>query len=399
VGRIAAVMTDPASKGRTLSSHCEVGARLAKRIGLPEAVARGVAHAYERWDGKGHPAGLAGDAIPLATRIAAVARDVDLWNAAAPWDETVRLLRRRRGRSYDPAVVDAFVAAGSHWLEELDAEDPWDLVERAEPDPVVAVAAAQLDDALLAFADFADMKSPWFHGHSRAVSELAAASAAALGLDRGEVNSARRAALVHDLGTVGVPAGVLNRAGRLTVEGWERVRLHPLLTERIVGRCRALADVAADAGSHHERIDGSGYHRGRRDVTVTAELVAAADMFRALGEDRPHRPALAPSEARQLLAEEADSGRFGRETVDAVVTAAGHAATVPNVARPSGLTEREVDVLRLIARGRSNKEVARQLGISTKTVGTHVEHIYAKTNVTTRAGATLFAMEHDLIRL
>jgi HD-GYP domain-containing protein (c-di-GMP phosphodiesterase class II) len=175
------------------------------------------------------------------------------------------------------------------------------------------------------------------------------------------------------------------------------VQLHAHLSERILSRCAGLALLASDAGAHHERTDGSGYHRGVRDVSVVAQIVAAADVYDALCADRPHRPKVASTEAARFLAEQADTGRLGRVAVDAVLAAAGHQAPPPNVDRPKGLTEREVDVLRLIARGRSNKEAARLLGISAKTVGTHLEHIYAKASVTTRAGVTLFAMEHGLL--
>src|SRR5690606_6403403 len=136
----------------------------------------------------------------------------------------------------------------------------------------------------------------------------------------------------------------------------------------------------------------AGDHLGR-----AARLLAAADALHAMGEHRPHRPALGAAEAARLLQDEADAGRFGRAEVDAVLEAAGQPRRPPNVARPAGLTEREVDVLRLIARGHTNREVAALLGISAKTVGHHVEHLYAKAGVGTRAGATLFAMEHGLL--
>ena len=398
VGRIGAALSDPKGKARSLASHCEVGARLAARIGLPGHVVTGVAHAYERWDGKGLPAGLSGEEIPLAVRITVVARDVDVAYQRSGAAGVGPLLEHRRGRAYDPAVADAFLTGSDAWLHELDELDPWDAVVDAEPEPVVEVDDHGLDGVLAAFADFTDLKSPWFVGHSRAVAELAAAAASTCGLEAAAVTLARRAALVHDVGIVGVPAGVWNRSGPLTREGWERVHTHPYLSERILGRCGALGDVAAVAGAHHERVDGSGYHRGARGSSAVAQLVAAADVYAALREDRPHRDALEPGAAARVLAAEADDGRLARTATDAVLAAAGHARTVPNVARPAGLTEREVDVLRLIARGRSNKEAAGDLGVSAKTVGTHVEHIYAKTGVTTRAGATLFAMEHDLIR-
>jgi HD-GYP domain-containing protein (c-di-GMP phosphodiesterase class II) len=296
-------------------------------------------------------------------------------------------------------VAAAFLDGSETWLDEVDELDPWDAVLDAEPTPAVAVDEDRLDDLLAAFADFADLKSPWFVGHSRAVAELAAAAASACGLHAADVTMARRAGLVHDLGIVGIPAGVWNRPGALTREGWERVRTHTQIGERILARCGPLGEIAVVAGAHHERLDGSGYHRGIRDPSVVAQLLAAADVYRARCEDRPHRSALEPEAAAQALADESAAGRLDRVAADAVLAAAGHAPTVANVARPAGLTEREVDVLRLIARGRANKEVARELGISAKTVGTHVEHIYAKAGVTTRAGATLFAMEHDLIRL
>jgi HD-GYP domain-containing protein (c-di-GMP phosphodiesterase class II)/DNA-binding CsgD family transcriptional regulator len=397
IGRIAAAVSDPKGKARSFTAHCEVGARLAARIGLPRPTVDGVAHAYERWDGEGWPDGLAGDEIPLGARLAIVARDVDLAARTAGPGAVNRVLQRRRGRAYDPTVVDAFEAHAATWLGEVDALDPWDAVLEEEPAPHLEVDEDGLDEVLTAFADFTDLKSPWFVGHSRSVADLAAAAASVCGLDAHDVALARRAGLVHNLGIVGVPSGIWNRPGPLTREGLERVHTHPYIGERILARCPALASLAPVAGAHHERLDGSGYHRGRRDVPLLAQLVAAADVYRALGEERPHRPATNRGAAAQALAAEADQGRLGRVATDAVLAAGGHARTVPNVARPAGLTEREVDVLRLLARGRSNKDAARELGISPKTVGNHIEHIYSKAGVTTRAAAVVFAMEHDLV--
>lgn len=395
-GRVLAVLSNPGGKARSLAAHCEVGARLSSRIGLAPDVTMALAHAYERWDGKGLPSGLAGQDIPLAVRIGVVARDTDVWSSRVGLDETVGMLGRRQGRAYDPTVADVFATESGRWLAELDTLDPWDAVLDAEPDPI-RVDHARLDDVLAAFADFADLKSPWFIGHSRGVADLAAAAASACGLDAVGSCQARHAGLVHDLGVVGVPAGVWNRAGSLTKEGWERARVHSHLTERILRRVNGLAELASAAGAHHERADGSGYHRGRVDIPLAGQLVAAADIYQALTENRPHRPPMTLDAAATLLAAEADAGRLNRSATDAVLAAAGHRAAVAHVQRPAGLTEREVDVLRLIARGRSNKQAARQLGVSAKTIGAHVEHIYAKAGITTRAGATLFAMEHDLL--
>jgi HD-GYP domain-containing protein (c-di-GMP phosphodiesterase class II) len=397
VGLVARALTDPGLGARSSAGHCEVAARLARRLGLNDAVCDSLAHAFERWDGKGHPAGLAGDDVPVAVRIVAAARDTELFGRAG-WPAAVEVLSRRRGRGYDPAVVDALVDEGPGWLAEL-GDDPCAQVLDAEPAPVRTIEADRLDTALSAIADFSDFKSPWFRGHSAGVAHLAAAAAEAAGLPPAEAATLGRAALVHDVGQVGIPSGVWDRPAALTAEQWERVRLHPYLSERVLGRCASTAPFAAVAGHHHERADCSGYHRGlggdRLDIVV--RLLAAADAYHAMTEARPHRPALRPADAAAQLRSDVDGGRFGRGEVDAVLAAAGHAGTSARIEHPAGLTTREVEVLRLIARGHANKQVATELGIATKTVGHHVEHIYAKAGVTTRAGATLFAMERGLL--
>jgi HD-GYP domain-containing protein (c-di-GMP phosphodiesterase class II) len=227
------------------------------------------------------------------------------------------------------------------------------------------------------------------------VAALVADAAVTAGLAADDVTRLRRAALLHDIGRVGVPNGVWDRAGPLTTEQRERVRMHPYLTERVLSRCSQLAPLASLAAAHHERVDGSGYHHARRgdELAPAARLLAAADAYHAMGEDRPHRPALTAGEAARELLDEVDAGRLTSVEVDAVLQAAGQRSRPANVSRPAGLTEREVDVLRLIAKGRSNREAASELGISPKTVGNHVEHIYAKAGVRTRAGATLIAIE------
>ena len=398
VGRVVRALSDPGMTRRSLAQHCEVGARLAARVGLGESVCQALAHAYERWDGQGHPAGLGGEDVPVAVRIVSVARDAELWARQAGWPTAVEVLAHRRGHGYDPAVVDVVVGGGERWLAEI-IDDPCAMVLDAEPEPVVRIDDAGLDAALAAVADLTDIKSPWLRGHSTGVAELVVAAAGAAGLSATDGAVLGRAALVHDVGRVGVPNGIWDRAGPLTVDQWERVRLHPYLSERVLRRCALLVPFADLAARHHERADGSGYHRGAtgEQLDVGARLLAAADTYHAMTEDRPHRRALGRSDAEAQLLGELDAGRFGRAEVDAVLLAAGHTRRPARVAYPAGLTEREVEVLRLIARGQANKQVAAALGISPKTVGRHIEHLYAKAGVTTRAGATLFAMEHGLL--
>lgn len=391
---LAEALSDPG--GRSLIAHCEVGARLAARIGLGDGVVRALDHAYERWDGRG-PRGVSGGEIPAAVRVVVVARDAVLWQRVAGPAQAMDVLAARRGRAYDPAVVDAIQAIG---LPREEDEPAWERVLAAEPAPVRRVGDVALDRALDAVGDFADLRSTWTRGRSHRVAATAVAAGRACGLGDRQVRVLRRAAVVADVGAVGVPAGVWARPGPLDVQDTERVRLHPYLTERVLGRCTGLAAVARLAGTHHERLDGSGYHRGstRAQHTPDVRLLAAVDVWTALGEDRAHRPAHPPAAARDVLWSEVAGGRLDRAAVEAVLDAAGVAeGRRPAAARPAGLSEREVEVLRLIARGASNRAVARQLSISVKTVGHHVGHIYAKIGVTTRPAAALFAMEHDLL--
>ena len=213
-----------------------------------------------------------------------------------------------------------------------------------------------------------------------------------------EVSRLRQAALVHDLGRVGVPNGIWDRAGVLGVADRERVRMHPYLTESTLACCPALADLGRLGGSHHERLDGSGYHRGTRDLGLAERLLAVADVVTAMGEQRPHRPVATPAQISDAIRSEVAAGRMDRTAADAVLAAAGQPAVPPGRAVwPAGMSDREVEVLRLIARGRTNKPVAASLHLSAKTVGRHVENLYAKIGARSRAAAAVFAMEHHLL--
>jgi HD-GYP domain-containing protein (c-di-GMP phosphodiesterase class II) len=373
-----------------LAAHCEVGSMLARRLGLDDPVIVALQHAYERWDGGGDPAGLEGEQIPLETRIAVVARDADLFARAG--EDIAAILHRRRGKAYDPDVVDAIVR-----LEPRSGEAEWGEVLGAEPEPWAYVL--DIDHALAAVADYADLKSPWTRGHSPAVAELARNAGRLAGLDDGSQRDLWQAALVHDLGRVGVDNGVWDKEGPLAASELEKVRLHPYLTERVLDRCAPLAGLARVSSSHHERVDGSGYHRGSSgdDLSLATRILAAADVMQALTTDRPHRPSWSQDEAIEMLEEEVAAGRLDSEAVGLVIQAAGGVAKSRTTAYPAGLTEREVEVLRLVARGNTNKQIGQKLFISPKTVGRHVENIYAKIGVSTRAGAALYAMEHRLL--
>lgn len=339
---------------------------------------------------------MAGTELSLAKRVVSVAHDALVISAAGgPALETVRT---RRGRAYDPEVVDALVDLGGPDTLDPDA-DSWAVGLAAEPEPVTLIDRAGVDRVALACADFTDLKSPYLLGHSTRVAELAATAAEAAGLDPAESMDLRRAALMHDLGRVGVPNGVWDKTGRLNPNDLERVRLHAYYTERILARSAVFAPLALVAGSHHENLDGSGYHRGvgAAQLGRPARLLRAADCLEALAAERPHRPALSHAERVKHLKLEVEAGRLDAKAVTATLEASGEGQVRLRPPRPAGLSERELEVLRLLVRGLSNAEMAARLHLSAKTVGHHVQHIYDKAGVTSRAAAALFAMEAGLL--
>jgi HD-GYP domain-containing protein (c-di-GMP phosphodiesterase class II) len=378
---------------------CEGGMLLARRLHMPDRVGRALGQVTARWDGKGVPPGVAGEEIPRPLRVARVAHDLVAIAHARDLDAAIEALRRRRGRGYDPEVVDAALADAELLLRAADVPDAWAGVLAAEPEPVARVSRAGLQMVARAFAEFTDLKVGFLSGHSIRVAQLGAAAAEALGCSRSEASDVRAAGLLHDVGRVAVPNGIWDKPAPLSAREWERVRLHPYYTERVLERSSALAPLALTAGSHHERLDGSGYHRGAAagQLALGARLLAVADGFDAMTHDRPYRPALSSEQARAELGRMVEAGTLEKRSVDAVLEASGAAPTEARQRYPAGLTEREVEVLRLLARGRTNREIAEALVITEKTAGHHVEHIYAKVDVSTRVGAALFAMRHDLV--
>jgi len=397
--RLATMMTAGRVFFTTVSAgHCEVARRLADRIGADAAVGDALGAVFERWDGTGTPRGLRRDQLPLEVRVGHVAWDVDTFAAAGGREAWTTMLRRRAGATLDPQVVEAALADP----EGVDAcyavPSAWDAVLAAEPQPWRRATGA--DTMASVIADFVDLKFDRLAGHSRAVAALASAAAQQLGADAARVDAVRRAGLVHDLGRVAVSSSVWDKPGPLSDAEWESVRLHAYHGERILGRTSLLGAEASLAAMHHERCDGSGYHRGcpAASLPLEARVLAAADAFAAMTEPRAHREALSPSDAARALADEARGGRLDADAVDAVVQCAGEAARVSRPAPPAGLSEREVEVLRLLARGMATKQVAGALGISAKTADHHVQSAYRKIGVATRAGATVFAMENGLLR-
>ena len=379
------------------ASHCDVARVLGARMGLSEQVQLALRHLWERWDGKGMPGELRGEQIPLAVRIMQVAQDADMAWQHGGSEFAGRVLAGRGGSGLDPRVVSVFLGLGDQAYEGLGVPSVWEEAMRAEPGPQPAVDGDRLDACLSAIADFSDLKSMWTAGHSRGVAGLAAKSAVQAGLAPADVLLLRRAALVHDIGRVAVPVSVWAKPGPLTRDEREQVRLHAYHSERVLDAAAGLRPLARLAGSHGERCDGSGYHRASRagELPLAAWLLAAADCYQAMREPRPYRPALTEEAAADELRRDAKEGRLAPEAVNAVLLAAGQPGRP--VRRPAGLSARECEVLGLLARGMTTKQIAGRLGISPKTCDHHIQHLYAKTGVSTRAGATLFALEHGLV--
>ncbi len=381
-----------------LENHWLAADDLAARLGMTQRVRDSVEQTFERWDGKGVPKGARGEEILLTSRLVTLADVVEVFYHAGGTEAAIAVARERRGTQFDPHVVDVFAAEAESLFADLEEASTWDAVIGAQPAQRAPLADAELEMALEAVADFSDVKSPYTIGHSRGVADLAGTAANIFGLDGRAGKLVRRAGLVHDLGRLGVSNAIWDKQGELSHAETERVRLHPYLTERMLACSPALVPLAAIAVQHHERLDGSGYPRGLSGGVISPEgrVLAAADFYHSRTEPRPHRPACTADEAAAQLRAEARAGRMDADAVAAVLGAAGHRSW-RRQARPAGLTAREVEVLRLLARGLSNKEIGERLVISRKTAGHHLEHIYAKTGTTNRALASLFAANHGLI--
>jgi HD-GYP domain-containing protein (c-di-GMP phosphodiesterase class II) len=393
------LMSNGRSVVKALTAHCEVTGRLAGRLGLGPEVDRCLGYTFTRWDGRGQPRDVAAEAIPLAVRLLHLADLAVAHHRTGGAAGAVEAVLRRRGTHLQPELVDAFVPLAPKVLGRLDEVSGWDEIVAAEPTLHATLPDDELTAALEVMADFADLKSPWFLGHSRGVADLVAAAATAAGHTDSEVRLAHRAGLVHDLGRVGVPNTVWDKPDALTRAEFERVRLHSYYTQRMLQHPATLAEIGAVASGGHERLDGSGYHRGAAagGVPALARLLGAADAFHAMGEDRPHRVALQPKARVAQLRADVRAGRLDPSAVEAVLQAAGHAPR-RRPPGPGGLTPREVEVLLLAARGATNREIGGTLGISAKTAGTHIEHIYMKLGVSSRAGAALYAIQQGLLR-
>ena len=384
-------------------SGCEVADMLVQRLDIGAPVREALRFTFERWNGNGFPTHARGEDIPLPMRVVHLSHDMEALARLFSPARALEAARDRRDRTYDPALADLFVAHGADWLRQLDTIEPWDAVLNLEPEPRRKLQGEALDNALTLAADFIDLKSPYMAGHSRRCAELSSEAAHVLALSGEAVTTLRRAALVHDFGTTAVPNSIWDKPGPLTRAEFDRVELHPMLTEQMLRRSPALAALNPIACAHHEKCDGSGYHKRLRADAANAAacILAATEIYVGMTTERADRAMFSPAAAAAELRRLASQGAIDPRAAEAVLQAAGHSdpkGSIKGPGNPGGLSTREVEVLRLAARGLSTQQIADRLFISPKTADHHIQHIYDKICVSTRAAAALWAMQNRVVQ-
>lgn len=367
--------------------HCEVAGEVAHTLGLGAAVEQGLRNVFEQFDGQGRPFGLRHPQVPEVVYQVMLAGDLEILARVHGLDAALAWIAAQADRRYPAALAAELARYAADWLEIAD-----------EHEEELDASGAQVPLTLV--ADVIDLKLPWLAGYSRRAAELVRQAGRLWNLADAVVEQAAQAALIHGIGRAAVPNRIWNVPGTPLAGDFEQIRLVPYWTARACSRIPALAAPGKLASSAYERLDGSGYFRelGGEALPSAQRLLAAALAWQALGSERPWRPAFDASEAQRVLLDEAGRGRFDPQACQAVIAAArGDGALAPCRSGNGLLSERETQILRCISLGGSNKEVARQLGISPSTVRTHVESVFRKLQCTTRAAATLKAFTLGLI--
>ncbi len=393
----AFVLTARNQVAKLIHSHCTSAGVLSDRMGLDRQVGEALAYIFERWDGRGMPNGARGEDIPVEIRIVRLADVVEVHLRMGGLERAVDVVRSRRGTQFSPAVADVFEHDAAAIVDGLLEIDVWTAALALAPDRDRTLTGDEIDDLLKAMADFVDLKCPSSPGFSRGAADLVAAAARHQRMPPADITRLYRAGLVHGLGKLGVSNQIWEKKGPLSTAESERLRMYPYLTGRILSRVGGLESVVSVATKHEERIDGSGFPRGLTSTELTAQdrLLAAAVAYHQLREPRPDQRDVDPRDTANQLRQEARAGHLDAESVEAVLAAAGHRAS-RRAPFSAGLTAREVEILRLVAQGKSNREIAAELFIAEKTARNHVERVYTKLGVNNRTQATLAAIDRGL---
>ena len=311
VGRAARIGVAGTSASRQMVAiRCERGAAISRLFGVPDASADAIYHLDEHWDGRGHPHGTKRQAIPLLARILCLAQTLEVFIAQGGVGAGMDMLRQRSGRWFDPEVAEvalSFENQTNFWADAYTA-DPFSALADLEPPEVRIHADAQrVDDIAVGFAQVVDAKSPWTRRHSEGVRELAVGIARVQGLPEAEVRQIDRAALLHDIGKLGVSNAILDKPGKLDDREFGAMRRHSAYTHEILGRIDGLGELAEAAAGHHEKLDGTGYHRGLVGEAIHphSRILAVADMCEAMTAERPYRQTMPMERVLGILDAEA----------------------------------------------------------------------------------------------
>ena len=385
-----------------MAGHCEVASLFARRLGFPDYVQHALRYQWERWDGKGLAYGLTGEAVPVAARILHPAQMLELAYSFGGPAAAIALARERSGSRFDPAVAGAFLALAERpdfWtvLEQEPAQAG--ILALRPPTAADRLAEEQTEAVCEAVADLVDIKARQTWHHSSTVAEVAVGIGQRLGLAPAEQTRLRRAALVQDVGTVAVPYGILVKEGQLSESEWEQFRLHPYYTQRVLERVAPLQELVADAAAHHEWVNGQGYHRqlAGEQITLNGRILAVADAYVRLarGQGEPVAPEAVLGQMRPLVGTQFDGACY-QALADSLGGTGQAGRTRRRRRQPDDLTERETEVLRLLAQGLSNPQIAQTLAVSRKTIEHHLGHIYTKLGISCRTAAVVYAVQQGL---
>ncbi|MBB3000670.1 HD-GYP domain-containing protein (c-di-GMP phosphodiesterase class II)/DNA-binding CsgD family transcriptional regulator [Paraburkholderia tropica] len=367
-------------------------------LGLAGPTENTLRHIFEAWDGSGTPNGVARDAVPMSVYVVALAGDLEAFGRVYGVERAIALIKQRADARYPAHLVDIAVSNAPAWLKEIEKMRDVDF------DRALSTPAMQQASSAELIADVVDLKLPWMTGFSRRVAATAAACCERLALDEAAQSRVYRAGLLHGIGRAAVPNSIWNQDTSLPASAWEKVRLVPYWTARAGKQTGVLAQATELASYAYERLDGSGYFRGLSGAALTLEarVLAASVAWVALRSRRPWRAELPADEAAQQLRNEVANGRLCSEAVNALLAEGQAFARSPIIPVKAAqhnvhLTVREIEVLRAISLGSSNKEAARELTLSPSTVRTHVESIFRKLECSTRAAATLKASAMGLL--
>jgi HD-GYP domain-containing protein (c-di-GMP phosphodiesterase class II) len=368
--------------------HCEVSGEVARMLSLSAQTQATLRHIFEAWDGHGFPAQLRAQEIPPAVFVIALASDLEIFSRVYDMERALQLIGHRANAHYPASFVAHATTHAAEWLQALGNAKP------ADVDALLATAALQHVTPPELIADIIDLKLPWMTGYSREVASTAAQCCARLVSDPETTHLVYRAGLIHGIGRAAVPNAIWNEPGQLSASAWEKVRLVPYWTSRAGKQTGTLKQAAELASYAYERLDETGYFRssGAAALPLEARILAASVAWVALRAPRPWRAALSFADAAALLREQAANGRFDAQVVVALLASEDSLPPRTSLSQSkTRLSPREIEVLRLISRGASNKDAAKELALSPSTVRTHVESLFRKLECSTRAAATLKA--------